>query len=526
MKQSQSSHSIWAETEPYCILRRLWKNLWMILMSAALFSLVAYIGTSLFLTQRYTCSATFVVSPRNSTTAYQSSSAITNTTTAQFASLLSGSPLVSRVKRLCGSDVQGATVSTSVVKDTNLIQLKTYGPSPRSAYYMCVGILDHYEEYSQIVFRSVILEPVSAPNVPDKSALKRTQRRTVLLAAPIGALVMTALLVLLTILSGTVQTVAGAKNQVDGSLLVTLNHQRKRKTLRSLLRRRKTSLLISNPTTSFLYVETIHQLRTHVEHAKHKHGCKTFLVTSVSENEGKSTVAANLALSLARRHKKVLLVDCDLRKSAQHLIFEATPDKAFTLNALLKGELEPDQLVRALQYRKSENLFFLFASNVSRHSAELLGSGHMAQLLEVLRENFDYVVLDSSPMGFFTDSEILSDLADASMLVVRQDMLPDRTVNDAIDSLSKCKSRFLGFVFNDVHTLNVAARIIGGRRYGYGYGHGYGYGYGYGYGSYKDKYYGYGYGYGKSKNRRSTDKKDGADEQESVSLATSRRKED
>ena len=109
--------------------------------SAALFSLVAYIGTSLFLTQRYTCSATFVVSPRNSTTAYQSSSAITNTTTAQFASLLSGSPLVSRVKRLCGSDVQGATVSTSVVKDTNLIQLKTYGPSPRSAYYMCVGIL-------------------------------------------------------------------------------------------------------------------------------------------------------------------------------------------------------------------------------------------------------------------------------------------------------------------------------------------------------------------------------------------------
>ena len=278
MKQSQSSHSIWAETEPYCILRRLWKNLWMILMSAALFSLVAYIGTSLFLTQRYTCSATFVVSPRNSTTAYQSSSAITNTTTAQFASLLSGSPLVSRVKRLCGSDVQGATVSTSVVKDTNLIQLKTYGPSPRSAYYMCVGILDHYEEYSQIVFRSVILEPVSAPNVPDKSALKRTQRRTVLLAAPIGALVMTALLVLLTILSGTVQTVAGAKNQVDGSLLVTLNHQRKRKTLRSLLRKRKTSLLISNPTTSFLYVETIHQLRTHVEHAKHKHGCKTFLV--------------------------------------------------------------------------------------------------------------------------------------------------------------------------------------------------------------------------------------------------------
>ncbi len=510
MKQEKHSESVWAEVEPYCILRRIWRNLWMILMSAGLFALVAYIVAMLILTPSYACTSTFVVSPRNSSSIYQGgASAVTASTAEQFASLLSGSTLVNRVKRLAGEDVEGARVYSSSVTGTNLIQLRTTGPTPRAAYFMCLGILEHYEDYSQYVFDSVMLEPVSAPTVPSKADFRTTQRRFVLIAAPLGALAMTVLLAVLTITSGTIQTIPGARNQVDGTLLVTLNHQRKRRTLKSLFRRRKTSLLISNPTTSFLYVETMHQLRTRLEHAQRRHGCKTFLVTSISENEGKSTVAANLALSLARRHKKVLLVDCDLRKSAQHLIFEES-EKSTTLNTLLKGELEPQQLVSALRYRKSENLFFLFANNVNRHSAELLGSSHMARLIEVLRENFDYVIMDSSPMGFFTDSEVLGDLTDASLLVVRQDVMPDRAVNDAIDSLNRCKARFLGYVFNDVHTFNIAATVMGGHRYGYGYGYGYGRSYGYAYNSSKGKL-GYGYGGGSG---------------EKVSLNTERKKEE
>ena len=503
MSQLHRAVSIWAEVEPYCVLRRIWRNLWMVLMSAGLFVLLAYIGATIFVHPTYTCSATFVVTPRSSSYIYQSgASSVTSSTTEQFARLLSGSTLVSRVKRLNGADVEGTTVSCTAVKSTNLIQLRTTGPSPRSAYYMCVGILDHYEDYTQYIFDSVMLDTVSAPTVPGKGTLRSTQRKAMIIAAPLGAAAMIAILALLCITSGTIQTTHGARDQVDGNLLATLNHQHKRRTLKSMLRKRKTSLLISNPTTSFLYVETIHQLRARVEHANRQHGCKTFLVTSVSENEGKSTVAANLALSLARRYKKVLLIDCDLRKAAQHLIFEAS-EKTTTLNDLLKGSLEPERLVRALNYRKAENLFFLFAANVKRHSADLLGSEQMKQLISVLRENFDYVILDSSPMGFFTDSEVLSDSVDASLLVVRQDTVSDKTVNDAIDSLSRCKARFLGFVFNDVHTFNFAAGLVGGRRYGYGYG--YGRSYGYAYGSSKSKQ---GYGYGPSNVELNTERKE------------------
>lgn len=510
MKQSQRSQSIWSEVEPYCILHRIRKNFWMILMSAGLFALCAYIWSVLLIHPTYTCSATFVVTPRNSSSITQGTSSITASTTDQFAKLLSGPTLVNRVQRLSGKDVEGAKVSSSVINGTNLIQLRVSAPSPRAAYYMCSGILEHYEDYAQFVFNSVMLETVSAPVIPDKGSFWLTLRRTEMIAVILGALAMVVLLAVLSITSGTVQTVEGARNQIDGNLLVALNHQRKRRTLKSMLRRRKTSLLISNPTTAFLYVESIHQLRARVEHAGRQHGCKTFLVTSVSENEGKSTVAANLALSLAKRHKKVLLMDCDLRKCAQHLIFEVA-EKNVTLNALLKGELAPEQLVQALHYSKSDNLFFLFASNVQRHSAELLGSNQMRRLVEILRDHFDYIILDSSPLGFFTDSEILSDLADASLIVVRQDMMPDKAINDGIDSLSRCKSRFLGYVFNDVHTLNLAAGLVAGHSYGYGYGHIYGYGYGK-----NRKKYGYGYYGGSEKSHP---------DREDVKLNTSRKKE-
>ncbi len=503
MSHIRQAESLWTEVEPYCVLRRIWKNLWMVLMSAGLFVLLAYIGATLLVRPSYTCTTTFVVTPRSSSYIYQSSaSAVTTSTAEQFAKLLSGQTLVSRVKRLSGEDVAGAEVSAQVVEGTNLIQLRTTGDSPRSAYYMCIGILEHYEDYAQYVFDSVVLDTITAPTVPGKGAIRTVQRKTVLVAAPLGALAMIAILALLCITSGTVQTIQGAREQVDGNLLATLNHQHKRRTLKSLLGRKKKALLISNPTTSFLYMETIHQLRARIEHANRAHGCKTFVVSSVSENEGKSTVAANLALSLARRYKKVLLVDCDLRKSAQHLIFEAT-EKSATLNELLKEELDPERLVKALQYRKAENLFFLFASNVKRHSADLLGSERMKQLLAVLRDNFDYVILDSSPMGFFTDSEILADSADASFLVVRQDAVSDKTVNDAIDSLSRCKARFLGFVFNDVHTFNLAAGLVGGRRYGYGYGYGRSYGYAYGSGKSTQ-----GYGYAPSDVELNTSRKE------------------
>ena len=126
--------------------------------------------------------------------------------------------------------------------------------------------------------------------------------------------------------------------------LATLRHERKRG---ALLRNKKSALLISDPTCSFYYTETVHQLRAQVERAHEKDGRQVFLITSCAENEGKSTVAANLALSLAQKHQRVLLLDADLRKPAQSLIFSASPAPGTDLGYLITHRPDREALEKA-----------------------------------------------------------------------------------------------------------------------------------------------------------------------------------
>ena len=498
MEEKRQSSSVWSEVEPYCVLRMLLRNLWMILMAAVSFAMVAYIAVTLMMKPTYTSSITFAVTPKN--TLSTTNVTVSANTAKQFSSLLSSSLFTKQIQKEYGAAVAGVSVSAEPVKDTNVIQVRAVGSTPSSVYYMASGIVENYREWTGGFFTAVVLEVVNAPNIPNDAAFRASQQRIIQIAAPVGAVLMAGILVLLCITSGTVQTTVGARSQVDADLLVTVRHTRRRRTLKSWLSRKKPALLISNPTTAFSYVETVHQLRAKVEHACRRHGCKSFLITSVSENEGKSTLAANLALSLAKRYKKVLLVDCDLRKASQNQVLGMQHESEKSLNALLKGDLDPSSLVRALQYRKADNLFCLLSSPMRHNTSGLLGSPQMRQILRILRGNFDYVIIDTPPMGFFTDSELLADEADASMLVMRQDKVTDLAINDTIDSLRRCSARFLGCVFNDVHTLNLLSRLLGGRR-GYGYGYSNDYGYGYGKGGYSKHGYGYGYGYGSHSSR-------------------------
>ena len=129
----------------------------------------------------------------------------------------------------------------------------------------------------------------------------------------------------------------------------------------------------------------------------------------------------------------------------------------------------------------------LLSSRSYTEMIDLLSSPLLARVIAEARERFDYVVIDSPPLGYFSDSEVLSDLADGTLLVVRQDLVPAAEINDAIDALRACRAEFLGCILNDMQHLS--SRLSGGR-YAYGYGYGYGkYGkYGYG------KYGKYGYG--------------------------------
>lgn len=475
----------WSNYDPYCICRFILRHAWMVLLAALIFLMLVYLLQNLAFTPTYTSSVTFAVTSRSTDGAAAGNIAVTSTVSSKFGELLSSDILRNAAAERLGLESFPAEVTVYAPENTNILSMNVTAATPELAYKCALAIMDCHARYSTTIFASAVLDNINGPTIATVPANNASRTQMLHMSAPIGALVMTALLFWLALKADTIQTPTGAKQQVDGKLLTTVYHERKRISLRDRIRRKKTSLLISSPTCSFYYTETIHQLRVFLERAKEHDGCKVFMVTSCDENEGKSTIAANLALSLAQKHHKVLLLDADIRKPSQMLIFEENAQRGNDLSACLTKGFTKETLLRAIAHDETTHLYKLYTEPLRRKVMESFSAETFRPLLKALREEFSYIILDTPPMNLFADAEVIAEASDAAILVVRQDVVPAISINDAIDSLTETGAKFLGYVLNNVRSFRINAELSGVHSYGYGYGYGYGYSYGYGYG--KDK---------------------------------------
>ena len=251
-----------------------------------------------------------------------------------------------------------------------------------------------------------------------------------------------------------------------------VDDRRERRSRRGGTRLRR-NLNISSPAISFAFTESIHRIAEKFQH-EHAKGRRVFLFSSVSAAEGKSTLAANTAISLASRGVNVLFIDLDLRRPVQSEMLGLSVKQKNELGTLLTESAAPEKILAAAVTDPATGLHSLLSTKSYTDVIELLASDQLAKVVALARERYDYVIIDSPPLGFFSDSELLSDLSDASVLVVRQDTVPAPEINDAIDALRAGKAEFLGCILNDM--AHLAAWSSG---YGYGYGKKYDkYGYG------------------------------------------------
>lgn len=217
--------------------------------------------------------------------------------------------------------------------------------------------------------------------------------------------------------------------------------------------------------------------------------------------EGKTTLSANLAISIAQQGKKVLLVDCDLRNpSIAGVMNEQEPHPG--LGSVLKKEVPLSEAITNVKLpkeRTNENgsLHVIFGGAPDGENSLLIGSGRMRALIEALKSKYDIIILDTAPSELLADAPLLGKYVDAALYVIRYDYTKLREIREGVESLALSGIDMLGYVFNGDNSS-------GGQGYGYGYRRYGNYGsYGSHYGSY-GKYGAYGH-YGKME-KGSTDK--------------------
>lgn len=441
----------------------------------------AYVGQDLIYVPQYSTTTTFVATASGtSATTYQNLSA-TTTLASVFTEVLNSSLLRQEVIRQEGLTGFDGTITAAAIPDTNLLTMTVTGTNPRTVFLMSKAIIKHHYVVSEQILGGTILEVLQDPSVPTVPINPVNLSKTLTVAAAAAVIVTVLLLVFLSLQSTRIRSTEEANQRLGCHVLGQLRHERKGRTLKTLLRRNKSGLLITNPTVSFLYTESVGKLCSRIE-KRLRTGENILMVTSLLENEGKSTVAVNLALAMHRKGRRVLLIDCDLRKPACSLLL-GLPQNSMGALSVLQGKAS---LGDAIQVSKT-GLHVLSGSRSLQSATDLASSKAMAALLHQAGLSYDLVIVDTPPMSLAPDAEGISAFAHASLLVVRQNEAPAEDLNRVISVLDRSRSHLLGCVLNNVYGSGSFAPAYVGSYAKYGkYGkYGYGYGYGYGYSKHK-----------------------------------------
>lgn len=219
-----------------------------------------------------------------------------------------------------------------------------------------------------------------------------------------------------------------------------MSRRRRKKSRRGTMRHLITQLNPFSPIS-----EQYRTVRTNLDFASVDEELHSILVTSSGPSEGKSLTAANLAVAFAQQEKKVLLIDADLRKPTVHYTFQVNNLKG------LSGLLVSDQPIEDVITKTDiENLDLITSGPLPPNPSELLGSKRMKTILSELKELYDVILFDTPPVLAVTDAQVLTNIVDGTILVIRSKQTEREGAMKAKELLAQSHAKLLGVVLNDV----------------------------------------------------------------------------
>ncbi len=209
-----------------------------------------------------------------------------------------------------------------------------------------------------------------------------------------------------------------------------------------------TDLVINvNPKSRFS--ESIKTIRTNLAFSAIKKEMKVILNTSAQVGDGKSFISANLAVAYAQEGKKVLVIDCDLRRGRQHEIFEVMNITSGGYSNLILNYKEDIDLKKYIIQTSNKNIYLLPTGPIPPNPVELLGSENNEKLLEILRNIYDVIILDCPPVIGLSDTLIMTRYSDANIVVVSSKKTKIESLDRAKKAFEQANAKITGVVINN-----------------------------------------------------------------------------
>ena len=537
MKTNNSSH-IGANTrkEPKSIAEMLvkfieaYKKFWLIsVITMLLGAAIGWLYYNKTYEINYESKATFSITAPDysgsTNKSYSNNSQLAQDLSVSFDYLINNEVFYEVIEKDLGLSSVPGTITITTVENTNIISITVSGTDPKLCYKVLKSVLKNYASVTDFVVGDTKLTVLEEPAQPKSPTNPFNPFKTILAFAFGGFLIGCIPTALYAFMVKTIKSREDVEKSLNISYLGNLpaivldangdrmyketelkekaeqekNKKEKKKVKKE--KRKKKELKgtekycsILNKNVGFRYVEAFRSIASRCEREFIKNNARVIVITSTKSGEGKSTFSMNLAYSLSKNQKKVMLIDGDLRKpSLKEMVGAKTP--SYSVSEFLKGKIRSSQAITNLE---GTRVLALTPDKPSENPVDTINSDAMKNFIKDVKQVVDYIIIDAPPCSGLSDAAALAKHGDGVIYVVKEDEVRVNKILDTMQEFSYTKKPILGCVINgSVGKINLAYGY--GSHYGYGkYGYGrYGYGYGgrrygYGYGQYGR--YGYGYG--------------------------------